>query len=148
MRFNKGKYKGKSFEEVLLKDPAYVQWWITKVAPALSQEFQKLIKVFDQKPMTVSCAGCGNRAARASGYSGSAVLYFWCKSCDPHRSCASNADPSKLRLVRTFHDAMWHINSTLNGNKTAKANIVRYLAQAKGLPKRVDEDAALAFFSC
>jgi hypothetical protein len=42
---------------------------------------------------------------------------------------------------------MSHINLTLNGNKTAKANIVRYLAQAKGLPKRVDEDAALAFFS-
>jgi hypothetical protein len=73
MRFNKGKYKGKSFEEVLLRDPAYVQWWITKVAPAVSQEFQKLIKVFDQKPMTVPCAECDNTATRASGYVGSAA---------------------------------------------------------------------------
>jgi hypothetical protein len=147
MRFSKGKHEGKAFEEVLLKDPAYAQWLTTKGAPALAKEFHKLIRLFDQKPMTVPCVECGNTATRATGYTGSRALFFWCESCNPRRSGASVAASSKLHLVRTFNDAMQHIDKTLNGDQTAKAKIVRYLAEAKGLPKRVDEDAALAFFS-
>jgi hypothetical protein len=147
MRFNKGKHEGKTFEEVLLKDPAYAQWLIANGAPAIAKEFQRLIKVFDKKPMTAPCVECGSTATRATGYAGSPALFFWCESCDPRRSGASVADPSKLGLVRTFKNATRHIDDTLNGKNTAKAKIVRQLALAKGLPKRAGEDAALAFFS-
>jgi hypothetical protein len=52
MEFRTGKHEGKSFEEVLLKDPAYAHHLSTKAAPGIAKEFQKLIKRFDEKPMT------------------------------------------------------------------------------------------------
>ena len=144
MRFKSGKHEGKTYEEVLLKDPALAQFLAAKGAASVAEELQRLIRVFDRKPITASCVDCGNTATRATGYSGSPTLFFWCESCNPRHG---GADPAKLYFVRTFNDAMIHVDRTLNGNKAAKTKIVRQLAQAKGLPNRVSEDAAIAFFA-
>jgi hypothetical protein len=141
MEFRTGKYEGRSFEEVLLKDPAYAHYLSIKGAPRIAKEFQKLIKWFDEKPMTTPCAKCGNTATRATGYDGGTglKLFFYCESCDDPWT-----DEAEGRLLRTFNDAIKFVDDTRPG-KTAKQAIIRKLAEAKGLPKRVSARAAHDF---
>jgi hypothetical protein len=143
MEFRQGKHAGKSFEEVLLKDPATAQWLSVKGAPGIAKEFQKLIKRFDQKPMTAPCASCGNTAAKAALFDGGTglKLYLYCDGCED-----AWTDEAEGRVLRTFDDAMKFIDDSRKGNKTAKTAIIRELARAKGLPKKISGDAALDFF--
>jgi hypothetical protein len=142
MDFRQGKHAGKSFEEVLLKDPATAQWLSVNGQTGIAKEFQKLIERFDQKPMTVPCGICGNAATKATGYSeGGLILVFSCETCDDPW-----IDEANGRVIRTFNDAMKFIDDTRKGKKTTKREIIRELARAKGLPKRLSGDAAIDFF--
>jgi hypothetical protein len=142
MDFRTGKYAGKSFEVVLLKDPAYAHWLSIKGQLGIAKEFQKLIKWFDEKPMTAPCVKCGNTATRATGYDGGTglKLLFYCENCDDPW-----IDEAQGRLIRTFNDAIKFIDDTRKGKKTAKQAIIRKLAEAKGLPKRISAEAAHDF---
>jgi hypothetical protein len=143
MEFRSGKHEGKSFEVVFLKAPSFAHYLSINGQPGIAKEFQKLIKRFDEKPITTPCAKCGNTATRATGYdSGTGLaLFFYCDNCDDPW-----LDEAKGRLIRSFKDAIKFIDDTRNGNKAAKRATIRKLAEAKGLSKKVGEKEALAFF--
>lgn len=146
MRFQSGKYEGKTTEEVLLKYPDWARWNTRNYGEAKhSREFGALAKKFTAKPFVVDCAGghCGKKATRASAYQGSGDLMFWCIDCSPSQS---GAEPSKLKIVKTIGDVLDHVEFTMDANRGWARIMVRSLAEAKGLPKRVGEKQALAFF--
>src|SRR6266851_1089692 len=64
MRFQSGKFEGKTAEEVLLKFPDWAAWNVSNHPDAKhSQEFKKLSGKFNAKPFTVPCQGeCGATA--------------------------------------------------------------------------------------
>jgi hypothetical protein len=144
MRFQTGKYAGKTYETVLLKNPDFAEWMIGNHSDGTTaKQFRALIAIFDRKPFTEKCS-CGKRATRASTYRGIPSLMFWCDRCPPH---SSGAEASKLGTITTVREALDHINWSANGHRQWKRDIVRSLAQAKGLPKRVGEKQAMDFFS-
>src|SRR5271165_1178971 len=144
MRFKTGKHAGKTYEEVLLK-PDFARWYSRKFPDTdLSAAFQDLAKKVNEMPFTVQCRHCANVARRASAYSGTPSLYFWCGDCDPMNS---GARQGTLSIVRTMKDALDHVEHTAGGKRKYMRAIVRSLAEAKGLPKRVGEKQAIAFFS-
>jgi hypothetical protein len=145
MRFQSGTYPGKTTEEVLLKFPDWAHWVANKNPDAKhSKAFLALAKKFKEKPFVVPCDGkCGELATRGTAYAGSPSLMFWCDDCSPTQSGASG---SKLTEVRTIGDVLRHIRHTANGHRGFSRAIVRELAEAKGLPTRVGEKQALAFF--
>jgi hypothetical protein len=146
MEFKSGKNAGKTSEEVLLKKPDWARWYTQNYPEAPhSKEFRRLAKVFDEKPFTTKCDGaCGKVATRASAYTCSPSLRFWCDDCSP---TSQGASPHKLHVVNTLRDVMSHIEWSADGYRAWKRDIVRQLAEAKGLPKRVGKKQALAFFS-
>jgi hypothetical protein len=144
MEFKSGKHAGKTTEEVLLKEPDFAQWYISKFPDAKhSKDLKRLIKEFDARPFTKECAGCGGAATRASAYRGSPSLMFWCAECNPY---SSGAGSGRLRMVSTVGDVLEHIDLTANGSRPYKRRIVRELAEGKGLPKRVGKKQAADFF--
>jgi hypothetical protein len=144
MRFQSGKHAGKTLDEVLLKQPDFAQWYIRKYpdAPA-AKEFDRLMRKFDAKPFTKKCR-CGKPATGASTYQNSPSLMFWCDECPPH---SSGAERGKVAAVTSIRGVLGHIDWTADGYRAWKRDIVRKLAEGKGLPKRVGEQQALAFFS-
>ena len=146
MRFQSGKRAGKTTEEVLLKFPDWALWNVNNYPDSKhSKEFVTLGKTFAAKPFTKRCdGGCGKLATRGTAYGGSPDLMFWCNHCSPTQNGASG---SKLTVVRTIGDVLRHIGRTADGNRAYSRTIVRQLAEAKGLPTRVGEKHALAFFS-
>jgi hypothetical protein len=146
MRIQSGKFEGKLIEVVFLKQPDYVQWMIYN-APgnALVQAFKKLIARYDSIQICEEkCHSCGSLATRASAYANTPDLMFWCGKCNPYNSGARSGT---LTIVNSFHSAMSHVDSTAGGNRNDKREIIRNLAEAKGLPKKITEKAALEFFS-
>lgn len=146
MRILSGKNAGKLSEVVFLKMPDLAQWMMNKVQDnALTTDFKRLRRIFDQKPISEKiCHGRTEDAVTATAYAGSSHLMFWCEGCDPY---SAGALSGKLDIVTTFGDAMGHADFTCNGNRAVKRNMIRDLATAKGLPKRITESAALKFFA-
>src|SRR4051812_207176 len=101
MEFKSGKHAGKTAEEVLFKSPDWARWNIRNHPEAAhSKEFVRLAKEFNAKPFTAKCDGnCGEVATRASAYSGSPSLMFWCDECNP---ISSGASSNKLAIVSTL----------------------------------------------
>jgi hypothetical protein len=144
MRFQSGKFAGKTTEEVLLKFPDWAAWNVRQYPDSKhSKVFKELWRTFDAKPFTAPCRSCGEKATRASAYRGSPELMFWCDDCDPR---STGIESGKLRIVWTLGEVLEHVEITADGNRDWSRRIVRALAEAKGLPKRVGEKAALAFF--
>jgi hypothetical protein len=151
MEIRSGKHEGKTTEELALKQqlalkqPDYAQWFIANVkASKVSDAFRSHFAAFDAKPFTAKCdGGCGRRARYGTTYTGAPTLYFWCDQCRPY---SRGATSGKLQEVRTVRDVLGHIDHTMGGSRTWKRDIVRQLAEAKGLPKRVGKAQALAFF--
>jgi hypothetical protein len=145
-----GKHIGMSVERLVLTQPDYVAWMLgqegaTGQLSAARREAARLIRRFDQKPFIEPCRapGCGNVATRGSVYVGSVRLVWWCESCAPDQLGAS---PSKLSIIRTYLDAVSYVNMCCGGNKQALKVLIKELDRAKGLPERVSEPQAVAFF--
>src|ERR1700732_1276073 len=137
MRFQTGRYAGKTTEEVLLKFPDWARWNVHEYPGAKhSKHFRELAKKFTSKPFVEPCEGCKGGVTRASAYRASPELRFWCDDCNPSQT---GAEQAKLTTVRSMGDALRHIEETADGNRNWKRQIVRALAEAKGLPKRVGE---------
>jgi hypothetical protein len=140
MRFKSGKHDGKTYEEVLLKQPDFAQWYMQKYPDTgVSKEFKRLISKFGAKPFTVKCYLCKNLASRASTYSNNPDLMFFCDDHEPHQSGASKA---KVQAVTRLEEVLQHIDWTADGHRGWKRRIVRGLAEGKGLPKRLGEKQA------
>jgi hypothetical protein len=102
------------------------------------------MREFDAKPFTEKCHSCGKLATRASTYRNNPSLMFWCDECPPH---SSGAEKEKVQAVTSIREVLQHIDWTADGHRAWKRKIVRELAEGKGLPKKVGEKQALAFFS-
>jgi hypothetical protein len=144
-----GKHKGKSAESLVLKEPGYVHWLQGQTATgpllALQKEVQNLIKKFDQRPFHVKCNGnaCSAQASRLSVYGDSISPYWWCDSCDPYQM---GAIAGKLQIFRSYSSALTHVEFFCAGRQSDYKELVKAIAQAKGLPSRVGESQAAAFF--
>jgi hypothetical protein len=145
MRIKTGKKAGKTTQELLLKEPDWAQWMAENHPDSIvSKDFRDLRQTFDGKEFTAECAGCGDTATRATAYrkTGRNIM-FWCGDCNPY---GSGAVQGTLTVIKTFNDALRHVDSTCNGVRSEKRAIIRGLAEGKGLPRRVGEAQATAFF--
>lgn len=143
------KHKGEKIGKVLLKDPSYIMWALEQSGSgamlAVQAEAKRLISKFDSKPILVPCFKCKSAASYFSCYSNNAsALYAWCKSCDPYSQAANQG---KLTNVRTFAEAMRFIQFSCGDTKGERNNIVKRMAEAKGLPRRVGDAQVDAFFA-
>lgn len=145
-----GIHKGKSMEEVVLKEPAYVHWLLgqTPTGPllAMKSEAKHLVQKFDKKLYTTKCWGrnCTNTATRLSVYLDNIVPHWWCDACDPYET---GANGGKLQIFSAYSEALNHVKFFCKGNKSDYKSLVRDMAKAKGLPARVGDSQAKAFFT-
>lgn len=144
-----GKHKGKSVELLLLKESGYVQWLVQQNASgpllALQAEAKRLIQKFDLKPFQMKCNGnnCSAPATRLSVYGNNISPYWWCDKCDPYQM---GAIAGKLQIFRFYSSALNHVVFYCAGRQSDYKDLIKKIAQAKGLPSRVGEPQAVAFF--
>lgn len=109
------------------------------------KEAYRLINIFDKKPITRNCStpGCDNVAARGLLFSRVISDQAWlCESC-------FNEPKEPLRChkeINSYIGALWHVTDFCNGKASNYELLIKYLAEAKGLPTRINEDDAIAFF--
>lgn len=147
-----GKHQGKSIETLVLKEPTYMAWIMAQSSPTEQMESvqklaQQLASRFDNKLIINQCYGksCGNQATCCMVYLNNVTSpYWWCDHCNPYQS---GANSGKLQTVRTYQDALAHVDMYCKGRVTDARSLVRSLAQAKGLPGRITESQAQKFFA-
>jgi hypothetical protein len=143
------KAKGKSVELAVLRQPDYIAWMLDQPSPsgrmqAVVAEVNRLIPLFDAKPIVERCRGnCSNRATRFSVYQGGFDAWPWCDSCDPHSQGASTG---RLSILRTYREALRQVAFFNAGRREDYRDLLKSMAEAKGLPARVGEKQAAAFF--
>jgi hypothetical protein len=149
MRF--GKHIGKSLETVVLKEPDYVLWMLaqqdaTGPLARAREEAVGLIQGFDRKPFRVPCckSGCTRRATRCSVYRDNLGPAWFCDECDPY---SLGAAPGRLGIIRSYWDAVNHVDLYCAGRRGDLKALIRSLALAKGLSARSTDRDALAFFA-
>ena len=151
MQIGFGKHKGKTIALVVLKEPDYIKWLLeqSEVTGNLAQvrtEVGRLLSVFDTKPIKSKCSGrnCGNPAVKFTAYAGNpSSLYPWCDTCDPYQTGAVR---SRISEIRTYREALNHVEVRCSGQKKGYREIIRGIASDKGLPARCGEAQAEAFF--
>ena len=145
-----GKHDGKSVEWLVLKESDYIKWILSQSASGKILQIQKhaaaLVKKFDAKPLLNQCRAedCSEKAIRATVYLDNLLPEWWCAECNPYQL---GANAGKLQSISTYSQALTHVELYCRGRKSDSAEIIKYLAQAKGLPSRVSESHAQAFFS-
>ncbi|MFM0158531.1 MULTISPECIES: hypothetical protein [Paraburkholderia] len=72
------------------------------------------------------------------------TLFPWSDACDPY---SAGALDGKLYQLRSYHDALRHVEHRCGGTKAGYDWIVRAFAETKGLPARVGSAAAKKFFA-
>ena len=146
-----GKHKGSSVEFLVLKQADYVTWLLEQTdAYGALQRVRKhakgLILSFDAKRVLKKCYGrCDKVATYCTVYSDNVLQpYWWCDTCDPYQSGASRG---KLHPIRAYEDALGHASLYCRGRRDDYRELILEIARAKGLPDRVGEAQARAFFS-
>lgn len=151
MKIGFGKHSDKSVAVLVLKEPGYISWALSQENPngplaRVKGEAQRLISIFDSKPVQKQCCGCSctNQATRCSVYRYNVCQpFWWCDACDPYQTFAAQGT---LSTIKTFRNAVDFCASPGTIRKDLK-NLIVTMAQAKGLPKRVTEAQAAAFFA-
>ena len=144
-----GKHKGKSIELLVLKEPGYVHWLLQQSASspllAVQAEVKRLVQKFGTKPFQIKCNGngCSAPATRLSVYGNNISPYWWCDKCDPYQMGAISG---KLQIFRDYSSALSHVERFCGGRQGDYKDLIKSMAQAKGLPSRVGESQAVAFF--
>lgn len=145
-----GKYRDELVQTIVLKNPDYTRWIIsqnnaTGQMKVVQIEIMRLIAIFDKKALNTKCAGknCNKAATKATVYLNNLAPHWWCDNCNPYQL---GANSGKIQEIKTYLQALTHVDIYCNGNKTDKKNIIRRLAQAKGLPTRVGNKQAEEFF--
>jgi hypothetical protein len=142
-----GTQKGKPMELLVLKEPKYIHWVLDKPGVtdgllAIKNEAKRLTQVFDKKPYQVRCQGCKKPATRLSVH-GNTDPMWWCDSCDPYQEGAADG---KLQIFRTYSSALSHVELFCGSRASDYRDLIKAIARAKGLPARVGEAHAEAFF--
>jgi len=150
MKITFGKLKGKSVGLALLRHPDYIAWVLDQPSPSggmkgVIAEANDLIPLFDAKPIVKRCRGrnCSNQATRFSVYHGGFDAWPWCDSCDPYSQGASTG---RLSILKTYREALRHVAFFNAGRREDYRDLLKSMAEAKGLPARVGEKQAAAFF--
>ena len=146
-----GKYQGRSIEELVLKEPHYIVWMLSRpnstgpIAEACD-EVRRLTGIFDSKPFMPRCIqqNCQNGSTRVSVYGQNILLVPWCDGCDPY---STGAAPGKLQMLRGYWDAVAHVRMCCNDRKSDLKDLILRLARAKNLPRTVGVTQAKAFFA-
>ena len=146
MKLTFGKHKGKSVETIVLKHPDYAMWLLSKTDAGeplahIRKEVARLIRFFDSKPFVYRCYGCRKSATRFSLAHPSPTAYWWCDKCNPR----SMGCDELLSVGHTYEKAMQYAALALG--KDQARGLIRDIAEAKGLPKRVGEKQAKEFFA-
>ena len=114
---------------------------------ALAIEFRGLMPIFDAKPIVKPCLGegCENNATCLSICRDNIdMLRWWCDDCDP---CQQGAARDRIQVLRTYMDALTHIQQFCNRRKGDCRELIGEIARAKGLPKSYNEARAAKFFA-
>jgi hypothetical protein len=146
MRLQYGRYQGRTAETLLLRAPDYALW-VLRHRPdgKLAQCFRELIAAFNARPLQSPCQACGAQATRAAALPERSELYFFCDACALYPDAAPFGAAQDLRTLAQLAD---HVERTARRRATARFRaLVRGMAQAKGLPRRITESAAEAFFA-
>lgn len=150
MQITFGKHDGKSAELIVLRKPDYVYWLLqqhdaTGRLLGLNKEAWRLLKIFDQKPFQCKCMGsnCSALATDITLYGNSFAPHWWCDNCNIEQLGASGW---KLQRIRKYSAALKYANNHCRGHKDAFSALITTMARAKGLPNRVGESQAAAFF--
>jgi hypothetical protein len=146
-----GKFFGRSIYTIALKEPSYA-WWLaheeaaTGKFLAAQEAVRELIRRFNEKSFVMPCQGpkCKNLATRGSVYCGTPRPRWFCDDCNEYQLGAS---PGKLEVVRTYGDAVQYVDTFCRGDKGFLRILIRELGRARGLPWRVSEAQAAAFFA-
>lgn len=143
MILQSGRHEGRTAEYVVLRFANSASYIACRYPDsATGREYRRLQARFDAKRFTVRCHRCRDRATRATAYRGSPHLMFWCEDCDPY---GQGAESGQLVVIRTFDEAISHIQWTCGGVRSFQDAIVRELAEGKGCPKRLTQAAAVQF---
>lgn len=153
MQITFGKHAGKSLELLILKQPDYIAWMLQQqnahgAMKRVQEAAKRLMARFDAKPILKDCFGqpaAAHKATRCTVYQNNVTVpHWWCDTCDPYQS---GANPGKLQVIRTYEEALAHVTFWCGGRASDYKSLVKDLAQAKGLPARVGEKQAAAFFA-
>lgn len=141
-----GKKEGKSTQELVLKEPDWVQAFLSKVKEGkVFSAFKAHIEAFNSRPFEQKCFGCKGPATRASLHIGNAKdPYYWCDDCNPYNLGAVDG---KLVIVTSYRRALEFVDWYCGGSRTDKRFLIRKLAVAKGLPGRVGQKEAATFLA-
>lgn len=144
MQIKSGRHANQTTEYVLLRYGNDANYIMRKHPYGFAgKAYRSLVKRFDAKPFATSCRRCENTATRASAYRGAPSLLFWCDACDPY---GEGANPGMLVVIRSYIQAISHIDESCDGYREWKNDIIRSLAEAKGCPRRLTQKAAVEFF--
>jgi hypothetical protein len=95
-------------------------------------------------PFLRKCTGCKERlGTRASLRDDSPIPFWWCNECEPD---LIETLKGRIHIVTTYTQAFDHIRNYCGGRKGDLSYLIHFLAEAKGLPKRVGEKQAQEFF--
>lgn len=150
MKATVGAHLGEHMEVLMLNRPDYINWLLPYDAKlplaVMKEEALRLVQVFDAKPFRTSCntSGCNQPATRWSVYKDGLAPICWCADCDPH---GLGAQVDKLRIGRTYRDALAHVTRNCGKKQAGFKTIIRHLAMTKGLGQRVGDRHAIAFFA-
>ncbi len=146
MIIKSGKKAGKSTQELVLKEPDWVQAFLQNVQDGtVPAALRAHIKKFDARPFEEKCTRCRELATQASLYIGNArVPYYWCDDCDPY---SQGAVGGKLIIVKKYQQALRFVDFYCNGSRTEKRLLIRALARAKGAPARIGKEQADSFLA-
>ena len=149
MKINFGKLRGKSVALAIVRHQDYVAWILQQPSPtgqmkAVAAEAKRLIQKFDAMAIQETCCKCRNRpATRFSVYRGNFQPQWWCDTCDPY---SQGAAPGRLTVGNTYQAALHHVTVCNAGRRQDYKDLLKAIAEAKGLPSRVGEKQAAAFF--
>jgi hypothetical protein len=144
--FPSGKHEGVSIGRAILKSPRYAMYFATKKGmwgewAQIQAETVRLIDVFDAKPITKTCSGCGGSAVRLTAVaSRTSSLYAWCNTCSHHGS------GKVVTEIRSYSQALAHNKNNCEGKSAGDGRIILSMASAKGLISPLSEARIAVFF--
>lgn len=146
MRLQYGRYQGRTAETLLLRAPDYALWVLRHQPDGrLAHHFRDLMAAFDARPLERACQACGRGATRAAALPERCELYFFCDGCALYPDAAPLGAAQDLRTLADLAD---HVERTARRRAIPRLRaLVRRMGQAKGLPRRITEPAAGAFFA-
>lgn len=139
MKLSFGEYSGHDLQNVIVQHPEYIASIMALKHPSgpvasVVRETLQMLREFDEEPLACPCshANCGKNATRLIVSEESVTpASAW---CDQH---APDAGKAVLHAIRTYREAIVHVQTFMDGAKGQMQRLVKALARAKSLDKTV-----------